>query len=540
MTNNVILYRAKEFITMDAAHETATHVAVLNGRIHSVGGEELEQRFGKPNLTFSDYTVTPGFVEGHAHAQEGTIWKMPYVGYFDRRHPDGPIVEGCNTVQKLIARLKDLEQSLETEDQPLFAWGYDAIYFSSKPMRQDLDAVSTKRPVVVFHSNLHLITVNSVALELAGITRDNIIEGVYVDEHGEPNGELAEFAAMFPVFDVVGNPVFGEMNDAEGLRRFGQSCHNVGITTCADLYNDLEPDVVNTFEQITKEGSFQIRMVSVLGAMQLSISDAIDRVNQIKNRSHEKLHLGSIKIITDGSIQGYSARVRQPYVNGVQNGVWFEAPEKMKEMITSFHENDIKLHIHVNGDESAELVLQIFEELIPITGRKQRHVLQHAQMMDRDQLVRASGLGLIVNLFANHIFYWGDQHREMTVGPEIATRMNPARTALDVGLDIAIHCDAPVSPLGPLFTAWAAVNRQTASGKDLGPAECITAKEALHAITLGAATSLDLQHCIGSISPGKFADFTVLDDNPLTTNPEDIRHISVIGTMLDGNWQPAQ
>ncbi len=537
MTDKITLYRAKKLITMDAATDHATHVAVRNGRIHSVGGEELELLFGEPDITLANYIVTPGFIEGHAHFQEGTIWKMPYVGFFDRRHPDGHNVEGCASVDKLISRLKTLEQSME-ENAPLFAWGYDAIYFPQKPMREDLDQVSATRPVVIFHSNLHLITVNSIALKLAGISRENVIDGVYLDHSGEPNGELAEFAAMFPVFEAVGNPVFGELNDAEGLVRFGDSCHQAGITTCADLYNDLEPVVVDTFEQVTKEDRFRIRMVSALGAMQHAIPDIVDRVNDISSRGHNKLYLGSVKMITDGSIQGYSARVRQPYVNGIENGVWFEAPDKIREMIATFHKQNIKLHIHVNGDEAAELVLQTLEKLIPVTGRKQRHVLQHGQMMDRDQLVRASKLGLMVNLFSNHTFFWGDQHREMTVGPEIAQRMNAARTALDVGLDIAIHCDAPVSPLGPLFTAWAAIARQTASGKCLGPDECITREEALHAITMGAATSLDLENEIGSISAGKFADFTALDANPLTVPTEDIKDIKVTGTMLGGRWQP--
>lgn len=539
MNDDVKIYAAAKIITMDSEMPLASHVAVKDGSIVAVGGNELEQQYGTADRAFENHIMVPGFVEGHAHAMEGTIWKLPYVGFYDRLHPDGQVFKGCNSVESLVARLRELEQSLESADETLFAWGYDSIYFDDKPMRGDLDKVSESRPIVVFHSNLHLVTVNSKALELAGITRDNVIDGVYLDDRGEPNGELAEFAAMFPVFRAVGNPVFGDMNDPEDLRRFARCCHRAGVTTSTDLYNDLAPSVVDVFESVTAEQGFPARIVPAIGAMQLSIDEVIDRSRSVAKRGNNHLFLGSVKIISDGSIQGYSARVRQPYVNGIENGVWFEAPSKIQQMIHRFHETDLKMHIHVNGDEAAELVLQSFEETIGKLGQRKTPVLQHAQMMDRDQLERAAKIGLMVNFFANHTFYWGDQHRDATVGPERAPRMNPARTALDLGLDVSLHCDAPVSPMAPLFTMWCAVNRQTASGKDHGLNECITAPEALRAVTLAPAISMDMDDLIGSIQAGKFADFTLLDRDPLAVEPMQIKDIKVAGTMLGGNWQPA-
>ncbi len=538
MNDEVKVYKARNIITMDAAQPNATRVAVTNRRITAVGGEEVEHQYGAADSLFSEAVLTPGFVEGHAHAVEGMIWDLPYVGFHDRIHPDGHTVKGCDSVEALVRQLRALENGFETDDETLFAWGYDSIYFADKPMRRDLDAVSSSRPVVIFHSNLHLITVNSVALARAGINRQNAIHGVYVDADGEPNGELAEFAAMFPVFRVVGNPVFGALDDPASLRRFGRSCHRAGITTTADLYNELQEPVVDMFAAVTGEADFPARIAPALGVMQLPIEEALARAAKLPGYGNEKLYLGAVKIISDGSIQGYSARVRQPYVNGIENGVWFVAPPQLQEMLRAFHAGNLKLHVHVNGDEAAELVLQTLAEAIAETGPKQRHVLQHAQMMDAEQLRHAAKLGLMVNLFANHTYYWGDQHRDATVGPEIAPRMNAARTALDAGLEIAIHCDAPVSPMGPLFTAWCAVNRQTASGREHGPDERITAEEALRAITLGPAISLDLDDRIGSISAGKFADFTALDDNPLRVEPMAIRDIRVLGTMLGGRWQP--
>ena len=539
MSNDVEVYRAAQIVTVDDARPAATHVAVRDGRVIAVGGAELERRYRPAQFIFDDLVMLPGFVEGHAHASEGLIWNLPYVGYFDRRHPDGEVHPGCTTVAALVARLGELEARLADPDDALFAWGYDSIYFADKPMRGDLDRVSTTRPVILYHSNLHLITVNSVALERAGINRDNLIEGVYVDEHGEPNGELAEFAAMFPVFRAVGDPIFAEAYHAEDVRRYGRACHRVGITTAADLYSDLEPEVVDLFAATTAEAGFPARIAPALATTRYSVDQVIERQAQTSRRGHEKLFLGAVKIISDGSIQGFSARVRQPYLNGVENGIWYEAPGKIRELIERLHATGVKLHIHVNGDEAAELVLQCFEEAIAAHGPRRRHALQHAQMMDRGQLERAAKMNLVVNFFSNHIFFWGDQHRDATVGPEIARRMNPARSALDLGLDVALHCDAPVTPPGPLFTMWCAVNRRTASGAELGPDERITPAEALRGVTLGAAISLDLDDRVGSISPGKYADFTLLRQSPLQVEPLRIRDIEVAGTMLGGIWQPA-
>ena len=141
---------------------------------------------------------------------------------------------------------------------------------------------------------------------------------------------------------------------------------------------------------------------------------------------------------------------------------------------------------------------------------------------------------MCVNLFANHHFYWGDQHYSTTVGPERAERMNACATAQRSGVPFTIHSDAPVTPLGPLFTAWCAVNRLTASGRVLGAHERISVADALQAITLGAAYTLKLDHEIGSIESGKRADFCVLDDDPTAVPPEKLKDVRVWGTVQGG------
>jgi predicted amidohydrolase YtcJ len=163
-----------------------------------------------------------------------------------------------------------------------------------------------------------------------------------------------------------------------------------------------------------------------------------------------------------------------------------------------------------------------------------RFTLQHCQLADAAQFRRMKALGMCVNLFANHTFYWGEQHHALTVGPERAMRMNACATALATGVPLAIHSDAPVTPLGPLFTAWCAVNRLSSTGRVLGEAERIGVPEALRAITLGAAYTLGLDGEIGSIEAGKRADFAVLEADPREVPPAALRDVPVWGTVLGG------
>ena len=143
-------------------------------------------------------------------------------------------------------------------------------------------------------------------------------------------------------------------------------------------------------------------------------------------------------------------------------------------------------------------------------------------------------MDMCVNLFANHHFYWGDEHYNLTVGPERANRMNACRTALEMGVPMAIHSDAPITPLGPLFTAWCAVNRLTFSGRIQGEGEKISVREALYAITLGAAYTLHLDDEIGSIEIGKKADFAVLKQDPTDIGDQNLKDVEVWGTVQGG------
>ncbi|MCV6584259.1 MAG: amidohydrolase [Marinibacterium sp.] len=523
---------------MDRNRPVASHVAVRDGRILAVGGPDCGDPWGPVTHDdrLADAVLMPGFVEGHAHMMAGAMWRFAYAGFHDRIDPQGRLHKGMTDIDTVIAHLRDQVAGLEP-DQPLVAWGFDPIFLAGDRLsRRHLDQVADDRPVIVMFSNMHLMCVNTHALAMVGYTADTNAEGVVKDGDGQPTGELQEMAAMFPVMWRAGIDFRGLSQNADAIRAYADVALHAGVTTATDLFSTMADSDVDDFIQITSDPDFGLRIVPTLGAVEARPDDLAARAVALRARSTDKLRLGAVKLMTDGSIQGWTARVKWPgYVGGQPNGIWNTPPEAIFALCEAFQKHGVQMHIHTNGDEASSVALDALEA----ASRKHpwpdaRHVLQHCQMMGPDQFRRSAALGVCTNLFANHIWYFGDQHAAQTIGEDRALRMNAARAALDAGVNIALHSDAPITPMAPLFTAWCAVNRQTMSGRTLGAGQCITVDEALYAITLGAAYTLKLDGEIGSIETGKIADFTILGDDPTKVDPMAIKDVPVLGTVSGG------
>lgn len=537
--STIQVFHARKIITIDRQRPEATHVAVRDGRILAVGDADCAKHWGETLVDerWADAVLMPGFVEGHAHLMAGAMWRFPYVGYHDRIDPDGRNWPGIDSTDQLIARLKSAAESGQGKNKNIFGWGFDPIFLATERLsRVHLDQVSIDVPVAVIFSNFHLMCVNTVALEMAGYDADTPLDGVVKDSLGRPTGELQEMAAMFPVLRRMGIDFRTLSQSDESLRNYAKVASLAGVTTATDLYSMLELEDLQLMLDVTRAEDYPLRIVPALGASGTPAQVA-EKAERLRACSTDKLRLGAVKIMTDGSIQGWTARVRWPgYVGGQANGLWNTSPDEIKAMALEMQRRGIQLHIHVNGDEAAEVALDALEaaaRAYPWPGA--RHVLQHCQMMDRAMFLRAAELGVACNIFANHIWYFGDQHAALTIGPERASRMDAVSTALQEGVTTAIHSDAPVTPMAPLFTAWCAVNRRTMSNVVLGPNERIDVMQALEIITLGAARTLKLDSEIGSIEPGKRADFAILGDDPTIGDGSALKDIPILGTIFAGN-----
>jgi predicted amidohydrolase YtcJ len=438
----------------------------------------------------------------------------------------------------VVERLRQAQRDLPHPDSPIVGWGLDPIYFGNRRCtRADLDRVSTTRPVGVAHASLHILNVNTEALRAAGWLRPGIDHpGVPLGADGLPTGEMKGPEAMGAVAERVGMDREALAGDEQAVRRFARLCVRTGVTTATDLASPLPESALAMLLRVTGEPGFPLRLVPLLRLLAEPVPRTIARAVALRAASTDRLRLGRVKIVADGSIQGFSARLRAPgYFNGAPNGLWYVAPEQIAQAYDLGLAQGVQIHTHTNGDEAIALALDSLAQALARQPRPDhRYTLQHCQLADQAQLRRMKALGMAVNLFANHHFYWGDEHWSTTVGPERAERMNPCRSALEVGVPMAIHSDAPVTPMAPLFTAWCAVNRLTASGRVQGEHERIGVPQALHAITLGPAYTLHLDGEIGSIETGKRADFAVLEADPLETDPRALRDIPVWGTVQGG------
>ena len=543
-----MIYRARRVVTLDPGCPTAAAVAVRDGRILGVGNVDgLTEAWGAMPVddTFADSVLLPGFVEAHSHSLEGAIWAWEYAGYFPRLGPDGERRRGSQTFDELLDLLRRLDAGLDDPDASLIVWGFDPIYFPGERLAaRHLDLVSTTRPICVVHASLHLITVNTALMQREGFAEGCEVEGVPVDGGGRPIGELQEPPAMSLARREMGM-LFGSMSDPASLRRFADMARVVGCTTVTELgASPLGSDAdVALWTDVAAADGFPARFVPLFnpGRSGLVGDAAAERVLELRAQSTDKVRFGLVKMILDGSIQGFTARLNPPgYLPSPDgstrpNGIWLLAPEQFADWFDAFHRRHVTVHTHVNGDEAVDLLLDTAERSIADhSWLDHRHTAQHTQLTTSAQYRRMARLGMCANIFSNHIFYWGEQHRTITVGPDRAARMDACATADREGVRYSVHSDASVTPLGSLHTMWCAVNRVMSTGEVLGPDERIGVDRALRAVTIDAAHQLRMDHEIGSIESGKLADFVALADDPYDVDPMALKDIEVRGTVVAG------
>ena len=537
------IYPARKVITMNVRRPEASHVAVRDGWILGAGALEELAGWGPHEIDdrFADKVIMPGLVEGHCHSREGSGWDEAYVGFHDRTDPDRVVHPGLKSIDEVVGRLQETERTLPDAGDPLLAWGLDPLFFGGRRMvAADLDRVSATRPVLVLHQSGHIVNTNHELMRRAGINRDTNAMGVMKDAGGEPTGELQGPVLRSMLYRAVGRERALSFGDPRGLRRFARSARLAGVTTATDLANELPEETVARQIEVTSDDRYPLRIVPAFLGMSRPAPEGVEWVESLIPRSNERLRYGLVKLVLDGSIQGFTARLKRPgYYNGAENGLWYIDPDELPNLLGVYHRAGLQVHIHTNGDQATEAAIDAIERVLRASPDPDaRFTLQHCQMAHDAHFRRMGRLGICVNLFANHLYYWGDQHYALTMGPERAERMDAAGSAQRLGVAYSIHSDAPVTHLAPLFTAWCAVNRRTTTGRVLGTEERVSVADALHAVTIGAAFTLKLDTEIGSIECGKRADFAILEDDPLAVDPAKLHEVPVWGTVVGGRVFP--
>lgn len=351
----------------------------------------------------------------------------------------------------------------------------------------------------------------------------------------------------------------------EGMRFYAKA----GITTAQDCASGK--GTLKLMEAMEQQGKLPIDIIA--WPLYKGVDDAEFDAIISDRRKRGRLRRGGIKMTVDGSIQGYTAFLSQPYHvqpgdtqptadkcvtdtaehifvstdtpsgsgdNPAESGEAHRGYSNMtqEEIDTWLKRCDganVQTQVHTNGDAATDMLIKAVEK---VRGDKPRPELRttiiHAQTMREDQLEFSAKHGLTPSFFPIHVYFWGDRHREIFLGPERAARISPSRTALNRKLKITLHHDAPIAGIEMLTVAWSAVNRVTTSGKELGPEHRIKPFEALRAITADAAWQNFEEDRKGTLEAGKLADMVVLSDDPLAVNSMKIKDIQVLKTIKEG------
>ncbi len=547
----VTIFTAKKIITMNPMQPEATAVAVKDHRIFAVSSLEDMQSWMKAgsyavNNQFANDVIIPGFIEAHSHwTLLVTLLQHPYAGYYDFLGYDGQVFHGAKTKDEVLTNLTAAEKKMTNPTEPLIAWNYDPIFYNNEELTvADLDVISKTRPIFVLNASGHIAYVNSVMLARAGINSKTNIVGVMKNAAGNPNGVLREIAAMTTVLPQIVNSLISPTIVKKGIAGAGDLAHRLGLTTVSDLFfgGVTEGALLGPLKNAAANPDYPVRVVLVYdgealaGREKQTPGQGIAYYQNLQKQMSNKLRMGGLKFVIDGSIQGFTARLNWPgYFNGAPNGILNISPDELKQEALPFWQAGIPLHMHANGDEATDIALNTLAYLQNSAPRLDGlFVIEHDQLSNSEQFARAKRLGAYVNLFTNHLYYWGDQHAAITIGPERTKQMDNTAEAKRNNLMFSIHSDSPVTPLGPLNAMWTAINRVTATGRVMGEPARISAEDALKAVTINAAYLLGLQDEIGSIEIGKRADFTILLNNPLTEVPMKMKDIPVVATISDG------
>lgn len=511
-------------------------VAVLGDLIVAVGSDAAVRGLAGPETRVVDLngrTMTPGFYAAHDHFPGSGRVAVTQVDL------NSPPIGGIENMDQLVAALRARAEELP-EGQWVSGRGYDDTLLAEQrhPTRADLDKASTTHPIYISHTSGHLGVANSLALELAGVTRDTPDPPGGVvrkdPDTGEPDGVFEESGGM--VSRLIPPPT--PEQTMEAYRWAVEDYVEDGVTT-AVIAGGGRGSLAG-LQRARDAGILTFRIITMMSRGAPGQPSAAEAGGMVSGFGDEYLKLGAIKIVQDGSNQGYTGYFTEPYHTPFKGDADYRGyPRRRREdlttMVKELHETGYQIAIHANGDAAIDDVLHAFREAqLAFPREDARHRIEHCQMVRQDQLDAIAELNLSPSFFVGHVYYWGDRHRDIFMGPKRAAGISALRSSIDRGIRFTVHDDTPVTPVNPLQLVWVGVNRLTKTDQVLGPDERITPLEALRTVTIDAAWQNFEEDIKGSIAPGKLADLVILDGNPLTVDPTAIRDIQVQETIVGG------
>jgi predicted amidohydrolase YtcJ len=525
-----IIVSSNNVILMTGSREAQPlSIAVKDEKIIWIGSHNDAKYIQGKHIDFADQAVLPGFIDAHGHAS--------YLAFATQvANIASPPVGKINNIEELKTELKKfIKDSNLQPGEWVMGLGYDDSLIEEQrhPTKDDLDEVSTEHPIYLIHVSAHLGAANSFGLSLANVSSETQDPpGGKIRRYknsSEPNGVFEETAA-YPLQQLA----MSAYKDPIGSVKKAMDIYaRNGITTAQD--GASSPETIGLMQAADAQGMINLDIISYpIG--QNGLDQNLDTINF--GNYAGRLKIGGIKLILDGSPQGKTAYLTEPYYKPPHSesdsykGYPLIPQSEVSKWVKQYADLNIPIMAHANGDAAADMLIEAVKDA-EITS-DHRTIMIHAQTLREDQLDQMKELRIIPSYFSTHTFYWGDWHRDSVFGEERAMRISPTKSSLDRNMPFTVHNDAPVVPPDMIRLLWSTTNRKTRSGKVLGEEQKISTYSALEAMTINAAYQHFEDDIKGTIEVGKQADLVVLSEDPLSIDPENLLKIRVIATYSKG------
>ncbi len=524
-----------KIITMEFSNEREERenepeaVLIRDGIIALTGSLSDVEKYARADAITTDLKgkcLMPAFIDSHSHfVMSGQMSMMANLSE-------------CESFDEIIAVLRNyMRDNKITKENVIIGFGYDHNFLreNAQPDKSVLDQVSAEIPIFILHISAHLACANSAALKIAGIDENTVDpEGGVIGRFfnsTEPSGYVEEAALNLLQMAILPKVKF----DIETIFQKAQEEYiSNGITTVQDGAS-TEKDI-KMLINISEMDNLKVDVVSYLlmpnGGIQI-----MEKYGKEYLTYKNHLKIGGYKLVLDGSPQGRSAWMTEPYLGGESNykGYPWMQDETLYNYVIKAVSQNRQLLAHCNGDAASDQFLNAYERALKEAQNRMdlRPVMIHCQTVRNDQLDKMARMSMIASIFVGHVWYWGDIHIK-NFGHKRGEHISPAKDALNRGVLINFHQDTPVTKPNMMHSIWCAVNRISRKGQVIGEDQEISIYDALKAVTINAAYQYFEENTKGSITKGKRADLIILDKSPIDIDKMEIKNIKVIETIKDG------
>ena len=545
-SEDITIYHAKEVVTLDEKVASANAVSVKSDRVMAIGSlDDLIERNpdASINRQFQNDVIVPGFIEHHIHPFLSAItmnaeiisiegWDLPNnqsIAYRDR--------------DSYMQRLSEIEENMKS-DSPLITWGFHH-YFHGDLSREDLDRISKDRPILVMHRSYHEFILNTPALEYFDISQE-FIESLDEEARAYADFDRGHFSeqGMISVFPKLLRHLGKPEYLLSGLQLTEDYLHQNGVTMIANPGAWLIKSIQDAKNLILGDENTPFRSFFIPSALILSedhdVPELVEEAKKLLEWGGGKVEYlpNRIKLFADGAMYSQNMVLSEGYLDGHQ-GAWLMQEGLYRSAFKLFWDEGYQIHIHQNGDEALDLILDVLEENMANNPREDhRTTIVHFGISRADQMDRVKSLGAIVSANPYYVTALSDLYSKKGLGPERALEMVRLGDVDRAGIRFGLHSDMPMAPGSPLVLMHAAVNRINFANEVAGPKQRVSPLAALKGVTLDAAYIMGLEDDYGSISEGKLANFTILSENPLSVNPQTIKDIEIKATIVEGKHYP--